>query len=344
MANDIKKMVLISDTTLRDGNHAISHQLTEENIAGYCTLAEAAGVPIVEVGHGNGLGASSLQVGLAACDDRTMLETARRHLVRSKLGVHVIPGFATIEKDLEPALALGVDVVRVASHCTEADITKRHIVFCRKQGKTVFGVLMMSHMADVSLLCEEAKKMEDYGAEAVIIMDSAGAYLPDDVRARIGALKNSLGISIGFHAHNNLGMGIANTVAAFEAGASLVDGSIRGFGAGAGNAQLEVLVAVFEKMEIKTGIDFYKLLDASEYAQSNFVQVLPTIKSLSIVSGLSGVFSGFEKPVLRVAAEQGVDPREIFRELGLRKVVAGQEDLILEVAQKIKNYGGVKNG
>ncbi|HEX2960031.1 MAG TPA: 4-hydroxy-2-oxovalerate aldolase [Chitinispirillaceae bacterium] len=344
MGNDCHKTILLSDTTLRDGNHAVSHQLKQEDIAGYCALAENAGIPIVEVGHGNGLGASSLQVGLSACDDRTMLETARKYLVRTKLGIHVIPGFATIEKDLVPALALGVDVIRVASHCTEADITKRHIIYCRKQGKTVFGVLMMSHMADVSLLCEEAKKMEDYGAEAVIIMDSAGAYLPADVRERVGALKNSLGISIGFHAHNNLGMGIANTIAAFEAGASLVDGSIRGFGAGAGNAQLEVLIAVLEKMGIKTGVDLYKVLDVSEYAQSTFIKVLPTIKSFSIISGLSGVFSGFEKPVLRAAAEQNVDPREIFMRLGLRKVVAGQEDLILEVAQEIKNTMGVKNG
>lgn len=339
MENEREKIVLVSDTTLRDGNHAVSHQLTAEDIAGYCALADAAGIPIVEVGHGNGLGASSLQVGLSACDDRIMLQTARKNLNRAKLGIHVIPGFATIEKDLRPALDIGVDVVRVASHCTEADITQRHIVFCRRQGKTVFGVLMMSHMASIGSLCEEAKKMEDYGAEAVIIMDSAGAYLPSDVRERIGALRNNLGISVGFHAHNNLGVGIANTIAAIDEGASLIDGSARGFGAGAGNAQLEVLVAVLEKMGIKTGIDLYKALDASDYAQSNFIKILPTIKSLSIVSGLSGVFSGFEKPVLRVAAEHGVDPREIFRQLGNRKVVAGQEDLILEVAQEIKNKG-----
>ena len=195
---------------------------------------------------------------------------------------------------------------------------------------------MMSHMAEVSVLCEEAKKMEEYGAEAIIIMDSAGAYLPTDVHTRICALVDSLDIAVGFHAHNNLGFALANSVEAVLAGASLVDGSARGFGAGSGNANLEALVAVLEKMGIRTKIELYKILDAGIWATSHFIQELPAISSLGIVGGLVGVFSGFEKPVTRIAAEMGVDPRDILRELGRRKVVAGQEDMILEVAKNLR--------
>ncbi len=330
------RSLLVTDSTLRDGNHAVAHQLTERDVAEYCRAADAAKVPIVEVGHGNGLGASSLQVGLSATSDRKLLETARANLSSSKLGIHVIPGFATISRDLGPALDWGVDVVRIAAHCTEADITERHIGYCREKGKTVFGVLMMSHMVEISGLCEEAKKMEAYGAEAVIFMDSSGTYLPEDVTERVIRLRDSLGIPVGFHAHNNLGMAIANSVAAAAAGASLVDASIRGFGAGAGNAQLEVLVAVLDRYQIQTGIDLYKILDAGDLAENLFVKELPVIKSLSVVSGLSGVFSGFAKPVLRISREWNVDPRDVFFELGRRRTVAGQEDLILEVVKEIK--------
>lgn len=326
------RSVLISDPTLRDGNHAIRHQLTGEQIGAYCRAADAAGIPIVEVGHGNGIGASSLQLGESRCPDEQALRIARQNLKHSKLGVHVIPGFATIEKDLRGAIELGVDVVRVASHCTEADLTERHLGFVREKGRTAYGVLMMSHMAPKETLVEEAKKMESYGAEGLIIMDSAGAYLPSDVTERIGALVGALEIEVGFHAHNNLGMAIANSIAALEAGASMLDGCARGFGAGAGNAQLEVLVAVLERMGVQTGIDLYKLLDAGDLAERELMTVVPTISSTSVVSGLAGVFSGFLKPVQRIAEQFGVDPRDVFFELGRRKIIAGQEDLIIEVA------------
>lgn len=325
--------ILISDPTLRDGNHAISHQLTAEQIAAYCKAADLAGVPIVEVGHGNGVGASSLQVGEAATDDATALKTARENLKKSKLGIHVIPGFATINRDLKLAMECGVDVFRIASHCTEADITQRHISFCRSEGKTVFGVLMMSHMAEKEVLAEEARKMQDYGAEAIILMDSAGNYLPKDVKEKVGCLLDNIQIPVGFHAHNNLGMSIANSIAAVEAGATLLDGCSRGFGAGAGNAQLEVLVAVLHRMGYETGIDLYKVLDASDLAEKQLMKVVPTISSTSVVSGLSGVFSGFLKHVNRISGEFGLDPRDVFFELGKRRVVAGQEDLIIEVAK-----------
>jgi len=329
------KSVLISDPTLRDGNHAIQHQLTADQIASYCRIADEAGIPIVEVGHGNGIGASSLQLGESKTPDEEMLKVARANLKKSKLGVHVIPGFATIEKDLKRALDLGVDVVRVASHCTEADLTERHIGYVRSKGRTVFGVLMMTHMVSPQILAEQAKKMESYGAEGFIFMDSAGNYLPQDVTERVQVLKRELSIPIGFHAHNNLGMAIANSVAAVDTGAAMLDGCARGFGAGAGNAQLEVLVAVLERLGYQTGINFYKCLDAGDFAEKELMKTVPTIKSTSIVSGLSGVFSGFMKPVDRIAKEFKLDPRDIFFELGKRKIIAGQEDIIIEVANEL---------
>ena len=329
--------ILISDPTLRDGNHAIAHQLSKEQIAEYCQLANDAKIPIVEVGHGNGIGASSLQLGESKVSDRVALETARENLKTSLLGIHVIPGFATIEKDLKPAIEIGVDVIRVASHCSEADITERHIKFSRQAGKTVFGVLMMSHMLSPSLLAEEAAKMESYGAETIILMDSAGNYLPRDVKERVSTLLDNLSIPVGFHAHNNLGMGIANSIAAVEAGATVLDGCIRGFGAGAGNAQLEVLIAVLQRLNWDTGIDLKKLLNLADIAEKKLLPRIPTISSTSIVSGLAGVFSGFMKPVARIAEEYQVDPHDIFIELGRRKIVAGQEDIIIEVAQSLSS-------
>lgn len=329
------QIIRISDPTLRDGNHAVGHQLSAENIAAYCKAADAAGVTIVEVGHGNGLGASSLQLGESKTPDHIALTTARENLSKSKLGIHVIPGFATIERDLKPALALGVDVVRVASHCSEADICERHISFSRSQGVEVWGCLMMSHMISPMLLLEQARKMESYGAEGVVFMDSAGHYIPEDVRQRVESLVNGLSIAVGFHAHNNLGLAIANSIAAADAGATLLDGCARGFGAGAGNAPLEVLVAVLERLGYSSGIDLYKMLDAADLAEQTLMKEIPTIKSVSVVSGMAGVFSGFMKPVSRIAKEFNVDPRDVFFELGRRKIVAGQEDIILEVAKEL---------
>lgn len=331
----MSKKILISDPTLRDGNHAVRHQLGKDSFVAYCKAAEAAGVPIVEVGHGNGLGASSMLVGECLISDDDILKLSRANLSKSRLGIHVIPGFATIKTDLAKAVDAGVDVFRIASHCTEADITDRHIGYIRKAGKEAFGVLMMSHMASPGILLEEAKKMEAYGAEAVIIMDSAGAYFPDDVTERISTLVDGLSIPVGFHGHNNLGMAVINSVTAVNAGATIIDGTIRGFGAGAGNTQLEVLVAVFDRLGFETGIDLYKILDAAVVAEKEFNPVAAYISPMSIVSGLSGVFSGFAKHVSQAAKEYNVDGRDIFFGLGKRNAVAGQESLIFEVAREL---------
>lgn len=329
------KKILIHDPTLRDGNHALAHQLTLKQVATYCTAVDLAKIPVVEVGHGNGLGASSIQVGLSKETDHALLETARKHLSFSKLSVHVIPGFATIQRDLASAIDIGVDVFRVASHCTEADITQKHIDYLRHKDKTVYGVLMMSHMASIEILISEALKMQSYGAEGLVIMDSAGTYLPSDVKARISALVSALTIPVGFHGHNNLGMGVANSLIAAECGATILDACSRGFGAGAGNAQLEVLVAVLQKEGYCTGVDLYKILEAADIAECEIIPVIPVIQSPSIVSGMSGVFSGFLKPVERIAKQYQVDAKDLFFALGERGVVAGQEDLIVEVALQL---------
>jgi 4-hydroxy 2-oxovalerate aldolase len=329
------KHITIHDPTLRDGNHAVRHQLTAENIKKYCIAAETAGVPVVEVGHGNGLGASSMLVGEAIISDDDMLKVSRENLKNTKLSMHVIPGFATIKRDLIKAIDLGVDIFRVASHVTEADICQRHIEYVRNANKTAFGILMMSHMADISTLVSEAQKMQSYGAQALVIMDSSGHYFPEDVTERITALKNGLEIPVGFHGHNNLGLAIANSRAAVEAGADILDASIRGFGAGAGNTQLEVLVAVLHRLGYTTGIDLYKILDAADLAEKEFNPVAPFSTPMSVISGLSGVFSGFVKHVATAAKDYDVDPRDIFMELGKRKAVAGQESLIFEVAQEL---------
>jgi 4-hydroxy 2-oxovalerate aldolase len=257
-------------------------------------------------------------------------------LQNTKLGIHIIPGFATINKDIRNALSWGVDIVRVASHCTEADITERHLGYVREKGKEAYGLLMMSHMTTPEILLDEAIKMQTYGAEAIVILDSAGSYLPDDVKIRISLLSQNLNVPVGFHAHNNLGLGISNSLVAIEAGAKIIDGAIKGFGAGAGNAQLEVLVALLEKMGNQTDIDLYKILDVADIVESNFIKEAISISSLSIVSAIAGVFSGFSKHVKRISKDFGVDPRDIFMELGRQKIVAGQEDKIIDIAMKLQ--------
>ena len=327
--------IIVTDQTLRDGSHACSHQISVEQIRRYATAAEAAGVDYLEVGHGNGLGASSLQIGLSLVPEREMLATARACLKQTGLSVHVMPGVATIKREIANAMEVGVDLFRVASHCTEADLTQRHISYVLNAGKEAWGVLMMTHMASKEILLEESKKMQSYGAQGIMLMDSAGAAVPDDVKQKIGLLAEKLEVPVGFHAHNNLGLSVANSLAALEVGARILDGTARGFGAGAGNAPLELVVAAMQRLGYRCRADLYKVLDAGELAEELFAENLPVSNSITIVSGLAGVFSGFAKPVQRAAKQMGVDPRDVFVELGRRKVVGGQEDLILEVASEL---------
>jgi len=338
----MKKRIRIIDSTLRDGSHAMGHQFTKEHIAAYAKGAEEAGVEILIVGHGNGLGASSLQLGKSLVSDEEMLKTAGKELKKTRLGAFLIPGFGTIHNNLEPALRMGIQVLMVACHCTEANVTKQHIQYGVRQGIETYGILMMSHMISGEELLEQAKKMQEYGALGVLIMDSAGAYLPQDVRRKISTLVQGLDIEVGFHAHNNMGFAVANSVTAIESGASFIDATCRGLGAGAGNCQMEVLVAVLHKMGIQTGLDLYTLLDNSEQIIAPIMKKPIEINSVTLVSGIAGVFSGFAPHVEKAANKFGVDPRDIFMELGKRKVVAGQEDIIIDVASYLKQKKDLK--
>lgn len=327
--------ILLFDSTLRDGSHAIKHQLSVQNIEDYCRCIDEAGMYTIIVGHGNGLGASSLQVGKSLTSDHELLLTAKKFLRKTKLGAYLIPGFGTIKDNIKPAIADGVDVFCIGAHCTEADVTRQHIEYIREQGKEAYGVLMMYHMATFERLIEEVTKMHSYGAQGVILMDSAGASTPELVQRTIAGLVEKVDIKLGFHSHNNLGLAVANAYIAYKEGAKIIDGTIRGFGAGAGNCQLEAFIALLEKNNIDTGVNLYKILDASENIVKKITNNNKGLSSLSIVSGMAGVFSAFDVHVEKAAARFQVDPRDIFMELGRRKAVAGQEDMIVEVAAKL---------
>jgi 4-hydroxy 2-oxovalerate aldolase len=327
--------VLIHDPTLRDGQHAVRHQLGAGELRAYAAAADDAGVPVVEVGHGNGLGASSLQIGRAKLSDTEMLTTVRGELTHSKMGVFMAPGWGT-GADMRLAAKLGGDVIRMAAHCTEADVAERHLGMARELGLEAQAVLLMSHMASAHQLAEQCALLARFGAQAVGIMDSAGHYLPSDVTERITAISTAVDVPVIFHGHNNLGMAVANSVAAVQAGAYIIDACARGFGAGAGNTQLEVLVPVLERMGTSTGIDLRGLLKATDLAQERLMDAPPTIDSVSLVSGLAGVFSGFKTPVLKAAVGAGVDPVDVFFELGRRQAIAGQEDLIPAIVHDLE--------
>jgi 4-hydroxy 2-oxovalerate aldolase len=322
--------ITIIDSTLRDGQHAVKHQIPKDVFKSYAKGAERAGVEILVVGHGNGLGASSLHLGTSLVSDKDMLSITRRELNRTKLAAFVIPGFATLN-DVDMAKSEGTDVFFVASHCTEANVTKKYIEHCKTE---TYGVLMMSHMVDAFKLLEQAKLMESYGVSGIFLMDSAGASLPNEVKLKTSVLVEGLRIPVGFHAHNNLGLAVSNSLTAIGRGATMIDATTRGFGAGAGNTQLEVLVAILHKIGYETGLNLNSLLDNTEIiAELKGPQL---VSPISIVSGIHGVFSGFAPHVERIAKEYKVDPRDVFEELGKRKVVAGQEDQILEVALSLQ--------
>lgn len=326
------KEILIIDSTLRDGSHAVRHRFTAEQVKTYAAAAEAAGIKVLVVGHGNGLGASTLQIGKSLLSDMEYVEIAMKELKKTKLGVLMVPGFGTVKDDLEPAIRAGAEVVFVTCHCTEADTTQKHIEYVSSVGKEAIGVLMMTHMLSPEGLLEQATLMQGYGAKGVLLMDSAGASLPKDVSEKVSTLKRGLKVEVGYHAHNNLGMAVANSLAAVESGASFIDTTMRGLGAGAGNCPLEVITAVLHKSGYQTGMDEFKLMDISDNIVSKFMKKPVELDGVRLTSGLAGVFSGFCPIAERVGAQFGVDPKEILVELGRRKIVAGQEDYITQVA------------
>lgn len=326
--------IFITEVALRDGSHAISHQYTVDQVLKVAKALNDAGVPYIEVTHGDGLAGSSLQYGLSRTNEMELIEAAVSVADRSKIAVLLLPGIGTV-KELKEAAKLGAKMARVATHVTEADVAPQHIHAAKELGMETVGFLMMAHMAPVEKLVEQAKLMESYGADTVYVVDSAGYLLPDQVSERIRALKQSVGINVGFHGHNNLSLAMANSLAAIKEGATRIDGSVRCLGAGAGNTQTEVLVAVLERMGIQTGVDLYKMMDLAEDIVAPILQTPQEITRDSLTLGYAGVYSSFALHAKRAAAKFGIDSRDILIELGKRKVVGGQEDMIVDVAAEI---------
>ncbi|EEL50938.1 4-hydroxy-2-oxovalerate aldolase [Bacillus cereus Rock3-44] len=332
--------IKITEVCLRDGSHVMRHQFTEEQVRSVAGSLDKAGMHYIEVSHGDGLGGSTLQYGRSLVDEMKLIEAAVEECKQAKVAVLLIPGIGTIH-ELKQAESVGARLVRVATHVTEADVSAQHIHFARELGMEVCGFLMMAHSAPVEKLVEQARLMESYGAQAVYVTDSAGALLPHEVRERIHALRQSLNIEIGFHGHNNLSVAVANTIAAIEEGATRIDGSVRCLGAGAGNAQTEVLLAVLDRMGYKLDIDLYKMMDLAEDIVAPLLPGPQEIQKGSLVMGYAGVYSSFLLHAERAARKFGVDARDILIELGRRKVVGGQEDMILDVAAEL---GKIKTG
>jgi len=337
-----KPRVTLVDVSLRDGSHAVRHQFTSDQVARVAAALDRARVPVFEVSHGDGLGGSSLQYGFSREPDSRWLRAAVENAPNAQVSVLLLPGIGT-RRELKEAVELGAKVARIATHCTEADIAPQHIALAREMGMTVCGFLMMSHMISPAELARQARIMEDAGAHVVYVVDSAGALLVEEARARVQALRDALECEVGFHGHNNLGLAVANTVAALEAGATWLDGSLCGLGAGAGNTQLEVLAAVLDRMGIDTGVDVYGVMDAAEEVVKPMLPRPIVIDRDALVIGYAGVYSSFLLHARRAAERFGVEVRDILLELGRRRTVGGQEDQIIQVAYEIAQRGGARS-
>ncbi len=332
-----KKLTLV-DTTLRDGSHAVKHSFTDQQVSAIAGGLERCGVPFIELSHGDGLGGSSYTYGFSKVSEYDLLRAAAERIGRAKLTVLLLPGIGTIE-DLRRAYDCGARAVRVATHVTEADVSAQHIAAAKQMGMFAVGFLMMTHMAPPERVAEEAQKMESYGADYVNLADSAGYLLPEDVTARVEAVRGAVKIPVGFHAHNNLGLAIANSLAAARAGAAYLDGTLRGLGAGAGNAQIEVLAGVLQRDGWDTGLDFYGLMDLAQDAVEPVMRRPQVVDNGSLMLGYAGVYSSFLLHVYDAANKYGLEPRDILVELGRRRMVGGQEDMIIDVAYQLKQEG-----
>jgi 4-hydroxy-2-oxovalerate/4-hydroxy-2-oxohexanoate aldolase len=326
------KKVTVHDMTLRDGMHPKRHQMSLDQMKAVACGLDAAGVPLIEVTHGDGLGGSSLNYGFPAHSDEEYLSTVIPLMKQAKISALLLPGIGTVDH-LKMAQELGVSTIRVATHCTEADIANEHIETARHMGFDVATFLMMAHKTTTENLVKQAKIMEAAGAHCVYVVDSAGALLMSDTREKVDAFKQALSCQVGFHNHDNLGLGVANTIVAIEAGADRVDGSVAGMGAGAGNCRLEVLVAVLNRMGIPTNAKLYPLIDCADQLVRPLQKDRPVqIDGNALMMGYAGVYSSFLLHTERAAARFGVDARDILVEVGRRGLVGGQEDLIADVA------------
>lgn len=336
------RKIILHDNTLRDGMHPKRHRITLDQMKAVALGLDAAGMPLLEITHGDGLGGASVNYGFPLHTDLEYLDAVIPLLRHTRVSALLVPGIGTVEH-LRAAHGCGLHTVRVATHCTEADVSQQHIAVARKLGLDTVGFLMMAHMSSPERLAAEALKMESYGAECVYVTDSAGYLLPDGVSERVAALRAALRpeTQIGFHGHHNMAMGVANSLAAVEAGAVRIDGSTNGLGAGAGNTPLEVLVAVCNRMGIDTGVDLYRMMDLAEDVVLPMMDHMVRIDRDALTLGYAGVYSTFLLFAKRAAAKYGVPARDILVELGRRGMVAGQEDMIEDTALTLAREQGV---
>ena len=325
--------VRITDSSLRDGSHHIRHQFTRAQVATVVAALDGAGVPVIEVSHGDGLGGSSFNYGRSGTDERELIAQAVESAARSKIACLMLPGVG-ISDDIKAIADMGVSVIRIATHCTEADVAVQHFGLARELGLETVGFLMMAHSQAPEVLAGQARIMADAGCQCVYVTDSAGALILEQVSERIEALTAELGsdATVGFHGHENLALGVANTIAAIRSGAVQVDGCTRRFGAGAGNTPTEALAAVCEKLGIETGIDPMAMFDVAEDVVLPMMEGEPTLSRLALTMGYAGVYSSFLKHAFRAGERYGVSGADILRRCGERKLVGGQEDQIIDIA------------
>jgi 4-hydroxy 2-oxovalerate aldolase len=328
--------ITLCDSTLRDGSHARSHRYTVDEVVRVAAGLEAAGVPVIEIAHGDGLGGSSINYGFSATPELELLAAAHERLQSARLAVLLIPGIG-VKEDLSAARERGAAVTRIATHCTEADIAIQHIAVARELGLLTAGFLMMAHMVAPHVLAEQARIMADAGAEVVYVTDSAGALLPDGASAHVSALRAALpdDVEVGFHGHQNLALGVGNSLAAVAAGATWIDTCTRGLGAGAGNTPTEAFVAACAKAGIETGVDVFAAADVAETVVAPIMEREQILDRDSLLLGYAGVYSSFLLHARRAEARFGVPAAEILVELGRRGTVGGQEDWIIDVAAEL---------
>ncbi len=341
---DLKgKKVTLHDMCLRDGMHAKRHQITVDEMVAVAKAMDDAGIPLIEVTHGDGLGGASVNYGFPASSDEEYLSAVCREMKNTRVSALLLPGIGTVDH-LKMAVDCGISTIRIATHCTEADVAEQHIKMAAKiDGLDTVGFLMMAHMTEPEELLKQLKLMEDYGANCVYVTDSAGYMLPQDVTERIGLARAELKpeTEIGFHGHHNMAMGIANSLAAVEAGATRIDGSMAGLGAGAGNTPLEVFVAVCERMGVETGVDLFKAMDIAEDLIVPMMDHMVRVDRDSLTLGFAGVYSSFLLFAKRSAEKYNLSSRDILMELGRRRTVGGQEDMIEDLALDMAKARGV---
>lgn len=330
------KKITLHDMCLRDGMHPKRHQISVDQMIDIACALDDAGVPLIEVTHGDGLGGSSVNYGFPAATDEAYLDAVIPKLKQAKVSALLLPGIGTVDH-LKMAADLGVGTIRVATHCTEADVSEQHIGMAREMGLDTVGFLMMAHMISPEALLQQALLMESYGANCIYCTDSAGYMLPQDVTDRITLLRSKLKpeTELGFHGHHNLALGVANSMAAVEAGANRIDGSAAGLGAGAGNTPLEVFAAVLDRMEADTGVDIFKLMAVAEEKIIPIMDSIVRVDRDSLILGYAGVYSSFLLFAKRAGAKYGVPSQEILLEMANRKAIGGQEDLIEDVAMEL---------